>query len=78
MADALFPRMGGNPRWESANLLFGKTFAINCMKMKEIGPRWAARIPITPTPDPPLKCNDQLILENMIFCDGEWHSQVNF
>ena len=31
------------------NLLFGKIFAENCMKMKEIGPRGGAH-PLTPPP----------------------------
>ena len=29
---------GGNSQGESANLLFGKFFTENCMKIKEIGP----------------------------------------
>ena len=31
--------MGANPKGWGANLLFGKIFLENCMKMKEIGPR---------------------------------------
>ena len=32
-------QMGANPKGWGANLLFGKIFLENCMKMKEIGPR---------------------------------------
>ena len=39
VADSGFPRTGASALKESANLLFGKCFAENCIKMKEIGPR---------------------------------------
>ena len=40
VADPGFPRRGGaNPRVPGKNLLFGKIFAENGMKMKEIGQR---------------------------------------
>ena len=39
---------GANPREDYANLLFGKIFAENCMKMKEFGPRGGLR-PWLPT-----------------------------
>ena len=39
MADSGFPKRGDvNPWVWGKNLLFGKIFAENCMKMKEIGP----------------------------------------
>ena len=41
-----------------ANLLFGKNFAENCMKMKEYGPRRKSPLPTAPSPmDPPLGRN---------------------
>ena len=39
VVDPGFPRGGRQPLSLSENLLFGKVFARNCMKMKEIGPR---------------------------------------
>ena len=48
-----FPDGGrGNPWFWSENLLFGKAFAENCMKMKEIGPKGGG----TPL-DPPMPIN---------------------
>ena len=39
MADPGFPRGGGaNPKGGGANLLFGKNFPENCMKIEEFGP----------------------------------------
>ena len=43
VADLGFPRRGANPRGRGKNLLFGKIFAKNCIKMKEFGPRGRAR-----------------------------------
>ena len=39
VVDPGFPRGGRQPLSLSENLLFGKVFTKNCMKMKEIGPR---------------------------------------
>ena len=38
MADPGFPTGGANPRGKSANLLFGKSCAENCMENKTFGP----------------------------------------
>ena len=46
MADQGFPRGGTNSWILSVNLLFGKIFTENCMKMKEIGP--GAEVPSPP------------------------------
>ena len=40
VADPGFSRRGAKPPRCGANLLFGKNFLINCMEMKEIGPKW--------------------------------------
>ena len=57
VADPGFPRWGGGNPWVwTENLLFGKIFAENCMKMKEIGPRAGALVPSVPF-DPPMWCN---------------------
>ena len=50
VADPGFLRWGPTPRGGSANLLFGKIFLENCMKMKEIGPREGG------IPGPPWVC----------------------
>ena len=50
-----FPERGINPKGES-NLLFGKYFAKNSMKIKEIGPRERHKRRWHPLPlDPPMK-----------------------
>ena len=53
MADPGFPGDGGK------NLLLGKIFAKNFMKIKEIGPRGdeARHVPSAPHPDPPITRN---------------------
>ena len=38
VADPGFPDVATHPRGGGVNLLFGKTFAENCVKLKEIGP----------------------------------------
>ena len=49
VADPGFPRGGGaNPQGGGTNLLFGKKFPENCMKMKEFGP--GGRMFLVPTP----------------------------
>ena len=42
-----FPKGGANPRM-GANLLFGKGFAENCMKMKEIRPEGGCMCLVSP------------------------------
>ena len=42
VADPGFPDVATHPRGGGVKLLFGKTFAENCMKIKEIGPLGAA------------------------------------
>ena len=54
LADPRFPRRGGGAGGANScdwgkNLLFGKVFAENCMKMKEIGPGRAEH-PFAPPP----------------------------
>ena len=39
-----FPDWEANPLVWSENLLFGKIFVENCIKMKEIGPRGGASL----------------------------------
>ena len=46
---------GANPCVWGKNLLYGKIFATNYMKMKEIGLRTGTRVPRTPALDPPMK-----------------------
>ena len=46
-----FPDGSANPKG-GANLLFGKFFAQNCMKLKEIGPRGERTWSYTPPPRP--------------------------
>ena len=54
VADPGYPDGGTNQRGEGANLLFGKFFKENCMKIKEIGPREVgAHFPRVPR-DPPM------------------------
>ena len=53
MADPGFPMGGANSQVWGKNVLFGKVFAENCMKMKEIGQ--GAHIPGTPALDPPMQ-----------------------
>ena len=43
-----FPDEEVNPRGEGVKLLFGKIFAENCTKVKEIGARGQWRVPNTP------------------------------
>ena len=43
MADVRFPRAESTPEEDSANLLFCKMCAENCMNMKEFGPGGGAR-----------------------------------
>ena len=49
VADLGFLRWGRNPRVWGKNLLLGKIFAENCIKMKEIRPGGAS---LTPQLDP--------------------------
>ena len=50
----IFQRGALKPQMGFANLLFGKMFAENCMKMKEFGPRCRRTSPVPHPPDPPL------------------------
>ena len=51
VADSAFPVVGRQPHMECANLLFGKKFGKDCMKMKGIGPRGGheSLAPLPPT-----------------------------
>ena len=46
VADPGFLSRGGNPWIWAEKLLFGKIFAKNCTKMKEIGPRGGTHPPM--------------------------------
>ena len=68
MADSGFPRWWGGgaptPDFWSKNLLFGKIFVENCMKMEEIGTRGGGGGPTSIPLDPPmLKYSNKYALE---------------
>ena len=46
--------LGGGRGEECTNLLFDKSFAKICMKIKEVGPRGGSAATVSPSMDPPM------------------------